>query len=60
MAMIFGAMIIFSPKGTTKHKKIGYAYTVMMIGCIATAFMIYRLFDGWGMFHYMAIVSTVT
>jgi len=58
--MLLGAMVIFSRKGTAIHKKIGYAYTVSMVGCIVTAFMIYRLFDGWGIFHYMAVVSAIS
>lgn len=27
---------------------------------ILTAFMIYRLFDGWGIFHYMTLLSLFT
>ena len=57
LAMILGAMVIFSKKGTNRHKKIGYGYSITMVVCITTAFMIYRLFDGWGIFHYMAVVS---
>ncbi len=60
LAMILGAIVIFSKKGTDRHKKIGYAYAVSMVVCIATAFMIYRLFNGWGIFHYMAVVSSLS
>ncbi len=60
LAMVLGAIVIFGKKGTAFHKKVGYAYSVSMVGCIITAFMIYRLFDGWGMFHYMAVVSTIS
>jgi len=59
-AMITGALILFMVKGTEIHKKIGYAYTVSMLGCIITSFMIYRLFSGWGLFHYLSVVSAVS
>ena len=58
--MLFGAAVILKTKGTEIHKKIGYAYCLSMIGVIVTAFMIYRLFDGWGIFHYMAVISSIT
>ena len=60
LAMIFGAWVIFNRKGSKRHKQVGYAYAISMIGVIVTAFMIYRLFKGWGIFHYMAVVSSVT
>lgn len=60
VALILGAMVIFSNKGTDRHKKIGYAYAISMVVCIATAFMIYRLFNGWGIFHYMAVISAMS
>jgi len=59
-AMIFGAAVLALTKGTVLHKRLGYAYSVSMLGCIVTSFMIYRLFNGWGIFHYMAVVSTVS
>ena len=31
-----------------------------MLGVLVTAFMIYRLFRGFGIFHWMAIVSAIT
>lgn len=60
IAMITGALILILKKGTATHKKIGYFYTLSMVGCLVTAFMIYRLFSGWGLFHYFAVVSTVS
>lgn len=47
-------------KGTKRHKQIGYAYVVSMAILLTTAFMIYRLFNGWGIFHYATIASLVT
>ncbi|MFT6811091.1 MAG: hypothetical protein ACJA01_004338 [Saprospiraceae bacterium] len=40
-------------------RKIGYTYVVSMVACIVTSFMIYRLLAGWGLVHYLSVVSTV-
>lgn len=42
------------------RRRIGYAYAVSMLLLLVTAFMIYRLFGRFGVFHIAAIVSTVT
>ena len=60
LALIFGTSVLIMKKGTTTHKKAGYAYVVSMVILIITAFMIYRLFKGWGLFHYATIVSLLT
>lgn len=59
-ALIFGSIVLIIKKGTTRHKQIGYAYVLSMAILLATAFMIYRLFSGWGIFHYATIASLVT
>jgi len=59
-ALILGSLVLFFTKGTQKHKKIGYAYCVAMLGVNITAFMLYRLFDSFGIFHWMAVLSLVT
>jgi len=59
LSLIFGTYVLLVVKGTPFHKKIGYAYFVSMVITLVTAFMIYRLFDGWGIFHWFAILSTV-
>ncbi|MDX1642283.1 MAG: DUF2306 domain-containing protein [Balneolaceae bacterium] len=60
IALITGTMILTTKKGTQNHKRIGYVYVVSMTGLLITAFMIYRLWGGWGLFHYAALVSSVT
>ncbi|MDB2473499.1 hypothetical protein N9W70_03510, partial [Schleiferiaceae bacterium] len=45
---------------TKLHKKVGYVYVFSMVILLITAFMIFRLFNGWGVFHYTALLSTVT
>ena len=60
IALITGSLVLLLKKGTKLHKQIGYAYVVSMGILILTAFMIYRLFGGWGIFHYTTIVSLLT
>lgn len=60
LALITGTIILVLTKGTKLHKQIGYAYLISMSVLIITAFMIYRLFDGWGIFHYTSLVSLIT
>lgn len=60
LALIFGTWILLTAKGTPIHRKIGYLYAFSMSVLIITAFMIYRLFGGFGIFHIAATVSTIT
>ena len=39
---------------------VGYVYWVSMSMLLTTAFMIYRLFSGFGIFHLAAVLSTIT
>ena len=60
LATVFGTMVLVMKKGTANHVRAGYAYTISMVVMLITAFMIYRLFGGFGIFHIAAIVSTFT
>lgn len=60
LALVFGTMVIAKQKGTKSHKRIGYFYSTSMLGVIVTAFMIYRLFGKFGIFHWLALLSLVT
>ncbi len=60
VALVCGTFVIFIPKGTSIHKKIGYVYAISMLVLLVTAFMIYRLFGGFGIFHIAAVISSVT
>ncbi len=60
VAMITGMMVLVREKGTRVHKKTGYIYCLSMIVLNFTAFMIYRLYGKFGLFHYMALVSVLT
>lgn len=57
LALIFGTFVLISKKGSKRHKQAGYLYVMSMLVLLVTAFAIYRLFNSWGMFHYMAFVS---
>jgi len=57
IAVITGGIVILNTKGTRLHKRTGYVYVISMLLMNATAFGIYRLFGGFGVFHVLAIVS---
>lgn len=60
LSILFGTTILFMEKGTKRHKQIGYAYIVSMLGVVVTSFMMYRLFGRFGIFHVAAIISAIT
>lgn len=60
VAMITGMIVIISAKGTKRHKQVGYVYVAAMIVLNVTSFMIYRLFDRFGVFHWLAVISSVS
>ncbi|MCX2679069.1 DUF2306 domain-containing protein [Galbibacter sp. EGI 63066] len=60
IALVAGTLALFMKKGTIRHKQIGYVYVISMVLLLLSAFMIYRLFNGWGVFHYATIASLLT
>ena len=60
IALAMGTQVLWMDKGTQLHRQIGYVYSASMLVVIITAFSIYRLFGGFGVFHILAIVSFVT
>lgn len=60
IALITGTLVLVMKKGTQTHISIGYVYVTSMVVLLVSSFMIYRLFDGWGIFHYASLVSSVT
>lgn len=60
VAMVTGMFVLLSNKGTPTHKKVGYLYAASMIVLNLTAFMIYRLFGKFAVFHWFAVLSCVT
>lgn len=59
-ALLTGTWVLFEKKGTQSHVRVGYAYVLAMSIMLGTAFGIYHLWGKWGIFHYMAVVSSVT
>lgn len=60
VALASGTQVLWMDKGSRLHKQVGYVYCASMLVLITTAFGIYRLFGGFGVFHILAIVSSVT
>jgi len=60
IALITGLFVLTTTKGTKTHKQIGYAYSISMILLNITAFMIYKLFGKFGIFHWFAVISCLT
>ena len=60
LALLTGSLVLLLRKGTRLHKGIGYVYAGSMLLVNTTAFMIYRLFGGVGVFHLAALLSLLT
>jgi uncharacterized membrane protein len=60
MALITGFFILVTTKGTKRHKQIGYIYAISMVILNLTAFLIYRLYGKFGIFHWFAVISCLT
>jgi uncharacterized membrane protein len=59
-ALIFGAAVIFSRKGTQKHRWIGRGYLISMVSMSGTALAIFELSGQFGLFHWLALMSSVS
>ena len=59
ISMITGLVVVFKPKGTIVHKRIGYLYVINMLLLNITSFFISN-FNGFSIFHFFAIVSLAT
>jgi uncharacterized membrane protein len=60
ISLAAGTVVLILQKGTVLHRKIGYVYATGMLVVNGTALVIYRLFDGFGIFHYAALLSLLT
>ena len=58
-SLISGFTVLLIKEGSRNHRLVGRAYALSMLGLNLTAFGIYKLFDGWGFFHWMAIASLI-
>ncbi|MES2574735.1 MAG: DUF2306 domain-containing protein [Bacteroidota bacterium] len=60
IALITGLAVLVMTKGTKKHKRVGYIYAISMILLNVTAFMIYKVYGKFGLFHWLAVGSCLT
>lgn len=60
LAMVAGAFVLATRKGTKRHKQIGYLYVFSMFLVCGSAMGIYRLTGTFGIFHITAIVGFLT
>ncbi|MFY0591529.1 DUF2306 domain-containing protein [Roseivirga sp.] len=60
LATLTGSIVLIITKGTRRHIQLGYVYTGSMLVLNITAFMTYRLFGGFGIFHVAAVASMLT
>jgi len=59
-SLLLGTIVLIQIKGSRIHKQLGYAYVFSMLVLNGTSLGIYRLFGGWGPFHYAAVLSLAT
>jgi uncharacterized membrane protein len=59
-ALVAGAAVLLTRKGTRRHRQLGWTYVVSMLLLNGTALLIYRLFGRFGPFHAGAIFSFIT
>jgi len=60
IAMVIGAFVLATRKGTKRHKQVGYLYVFSMLLVCGSAMGIYRLTGAFGIFHITAIVGFLT
>jgi uncharacterized membrane protein len=60
LCLLSGSLVLVMAKGTQAHKTIGYTYGIFMLILNGTAFGLYNLFDGFGPFHFAALISLAT
>lgn len=60
IALTSGTLVLWMRKGTREHKQVGYLYTASMLTVFITSFLIYRLWGGFGIFHFAAIMGFLT
>lgn len=61
LALIIGMIVLAMPKGTRRHRLFGRGYVALMLAVNVAALTIYEdSTSGFGVFHYLALVSLVT
>lgn len=57
LALVTGTYILATPKGTRRHRWVGWVYSGSMAVLLLTAFRIYFLFGRFGIIHWGAVGS---
>ena len=60
VALIFGAIVQSNPKGTAKHKRLGYIYFASMLALNLSAIPITNMTGSIGLFHLFVVISLPT
>lgn len=58
VALITGTAVLYLPKATKGHRRLGWVYVGSMSVVLLTAFRIYTLFGRFGIVHWGAVGST--
>lgn len=57
---LLAGIIFLIPKGTKRHKQLGYVYVFNMVVCLITSFGLFNLWNKFGVYHALSIVSFLT
>ncbi len=60
VALFAGALVLWRPKGTAIHRRVGWIYVASMLALNGSALFIYRLTGTFGPFHVAALISLAT
>lgn len=60
VSLAAGTCVLIMKKGTKRHKQVGYLYALSMVVMLVTAYMMYHLYGKFGIFHWAAVVSSIT
>ncbi|MCW5853341.1 MAG: DUF2306 domain-containing protein [Anaerolineae bacterium] len=60
VALLAGAAVLLTRKGTRLHRTLGYIYVTSMVSLNVTALFIYHLTGRFNVFHALALVSLVS
>ena len=60
ISMFSGTYILFMPKGTKRHKQVGYLYVLSMVLVCGSALVVYNITGDFGVFHFLAIAGLLT
>lgn len=60
VALLAGAAVLLTRKGTRWHRTLGHVYATSMLGLNATALFIYHLTGRFNVFHALALVSLLS